>query len=217
MIRKLGRALRLCTCSVLTAVAALVALCIVSVPVSTSYTEYAGSLEYHLRTHPRGGSDWLIKLHVPVMGCIEPFVCQREPGVARLGIEFLGHNQLSNKSRGWSHCGWRRACLSRGPNVTSLRIHSPSVALGLGSDVFTDPGYRPYATVYEVRFPSWLFVILLATYPAIVFVRGPVRRLVTSARHRKRLAAGLCQGCGYDLSGNESGTCPECGTEVVTT
>lgn len=26
--------------------------------------------------------------------------------------------------------------------------------------------------------------------------------------------AGLCIGCGYDLTGNTSGTCPECGAEV---
>ena len=25
---------------------------------------------------------------------------------------------------------------------------------------------------------------------------------------------GLCRSCGYDLEGNESGTCPECGTRI---
>ncbi len=25
---------------------------------------------------------------------------------------------------------------------------------------------------------------------------------------------GVCAGCGYDLTGNESGVCPECGTSV---
>ncbi len=30
-------------------------------------------------------------------------------------------------------------------------------------------------------------------------------------RTRKRAARGLCTRCGYDLTGNVSGTCPECG------
>jgi hypothetical protein len=31
---------------------------------------------------------------------------------------------------------------------------------------------------------------------------------------RSRFPLGHCQICGYDLTGNESGTCPECGAEV---
>lgn len=31
-------------------------------------------------------------------------------------------------------------------------------------------------------------------------------------KHRKR--TGRCQACGYDLTGNQSGTCPECGTRA---
>jgi hypothetical protein len=30
----------------------------------------------------------------------------------------------------------------------------------------------------------------------------------------KKYPAGTCQGCGYDLTGNMSGRCPECGREV---
>ena len=34
-------------------------------------------------------------------------------------------------------------------------------------------------------------------------------------RRRARLIrAGLCRSCGYDLTGNTSGVCPECGTPV---
>jgi hypothetical protein len=32
---------------------------------------------------------------------------------------------------------------------------------------------------------------------------------------RRRFPAGCCQKCGYDLTGNQSGRCPECGTEVA--
>ena len=48
---------------------------------------------------------------------------------------------------------------------------------------------------------------LFAAYPIIAFHRGPLR-------HWRRRRKGFCQKCGYDLTGNESGTCPECGTEV---
>ena len=56
----------------------------------------------------------------------------------------------------------------------------------------------------------WLLAGLLATYPAIAFIRGPLRRW----RRKKR---GQCLNCGYDLMGNKSGVCPECGTEVTST
>ena len=31
-------------------------------------------------------------------------------------------------------------------------------------------------------------------------------------RRRRRRLSGVCVGCGYDLTGNVSGVCPECGT-----
>ena len=40
---------------------------------------------------------------------------------------------------------------------------------------------------------------------------GPISRW----RKRKRTAAGQCATCGYDLTGNTSGVCPECGEAVI--
>ena len=56
-----------------------------------------------------------------------------------------------------------------------------------------------------VWLPLWPFITLFAVYPTIAFIRGPVRRY----RRRKR---GLYVECGYNLTGNKSGVCPECGT-----
>lgn len=53
--------------------------------------------------------------------------------------------------------------------------------------------------------PLWIPFVTFAAYPTYAFVQSPSRRY----RRRKR---GLCIGCGYDLTGNVSGTCPECGT-----
>lgn len=61
------------------------------------------------------------------------------------------------------------------------------------------------------RFPAWqvaMVPLLLALYPVIAFIRGPYRRMVRRRR-------GLCVGCGYDLTGNESGVCPECATKIA--
>ena len=53
----------------------------------------------------------------------------------------------------------------------------------------------------------WVVVVLLAAYPTIAFIRGPLRRW-------RRYGQGMCQKCGYNLTGNVSGVCPECGTEI---
>jgi len=58
--------------------------------------------------------------------------------------------------------------------------------------------------VLAVRGASWVPLALLAAYPAVAFVCGPVRRW----RRRRK---GRCVRCGYDLTGNVSGVCPECG------
>ena len=50
---------------------------------------------------------------------------------------------------------------------------------------------------------------------ALCFVFGVVVWPMVRQRERERLAkAGRCARCGYDLTGNTSGICPECGTTV---
>jgi|GEM_PF-1483814 len=61
------------------------------------------------------------------------------------------------------------------------------------------------ATVIAVS--HWLVCVIFLTYPTIVFIRGSLQRSL----RRKR---GLCIRCGYDLAGNVSGTCPECGASI---
>jgi len=81
------------------------------------------------------------------------------------------------------------------------------------------PGWL-YSTDVALNEPSGLYIrssqlvvsffipivlaVLFATYPSIAFIHGPARRW----RRRRR---GLCVRCGYDLTGNVSGVCPECG------
>ena len=58
-----------------------------------------------------------------------------------------------------------------------------------------------------VGFPVWMLAALFISYPATSIVCSLVRR------HR-RSRHGLCTRCAYDLTGNTSGTCPECGTKI---
>ena len=52
--------------------------------------------------------------------------------------------------------------------------------------------------------PLWTPIIMFAAYPSIAFIRGPLRRW-------RRGRRGLCLKCGYNLEGNVSGVCSECG------
>lgn len=61
-----------------------------------------------------------------------------------------------------------------------------------------------YQHVRGVRAPCWATCALFAAYPAFAFIRGPLRR-------RRRRRKGSCVKCGYDLTGNVTGECPECG------
>ena len=57
--------------------------------------------------------------------------------------------------------------------------------------------------------PCWAAVGIFGTYPLWTMLRLGARR---AYRSRK----GHCMSCGYDLTGNLSGVCPECGGAVAT-
>ena len=68
-------------------------------------------------------------------------------------------------------------------------------------------GMKPPYSFWLLEIPLWCPCVLFATYPAIAFIRGPVRR----CRRRRR---GLCLRCGYDLRGSVSRVCSECGEAI---
>ncbi len=55
----------------------------------------------------------------------------------------------------------------------------------------------------------WFFVPLWVPAAATLLATGAAWRLDALARRRAR--AGCCAKCGYDLTGNTTGICPECG------
>ncbi len=66
---------------------------------------------------------------------------------------------------------------------------------------------REQMLLHALQVPLWLLLPLFAAYPVAAFIRGPLRR----RRRRKR---GLCVRCGYSLTGNVTGVCPECGWAI---
>ncbi|MBU0617500.1 MAG: hypothetical protein KKI02_07270 [Planctomycetes bacterium] len=55
-----------------------------------------------------------------------------------------------------------------------------------------------------VNIPLWLPLVVAAVPTGVLFWRD-----------RRRTPPGHCQNCGYDLTGNVSGRCPECGTPTA--
>ncbi len=65
-------------------------------------------------------------------------------------------------------------------------------------------GYARYVV------PFWFAFSVFATYPAIALTTS-ICGLLRRERRRKQC---LCEHCGYNLTGNESGFCPECGKSL---
>ncbi|MDB5354049.1 MAG: hypothetical protein JWN24_502 [Phycisphaerales bacterium] len=63
----------------------------------------------------------------------------------------------------------------------------------------------------------FLSLVLAFCWAAVLFVWYVLAlpgRAISGWRDRRRLAEGQCLLCGYDLTGNVSGVCPECGRSV---
>ena len=61
--------------------------------------------------------------------------------------------------------------------------------------------------------PAWLF--LLAFLPLSAFAMFAVIDAVIAAASRKSVSCPECVKCRYNLTGNTSGVCPECGSATT--
>jgi len=78
-------------------------------------------------------------------------------------------------------------------------------------------GFRPSESMFWsfIAFLDiWLPIILtvIISLPAIYILQRILRKLTIPCVVRR---PGYCQPCGYDLQGNVSGVCPDCGAPVV--
>ena len=64
------------------------------------------------------------------------------------------------------------------------------------------PGWKVWVSTRSLFVPHWLFAVLFALPTAILWYRD------------RRPPKGHCQNCGYNLTGNVTGICPECGEPI---
>jgi hypothetical protein len=69
---------------------------------------------------------------------------------------------------------------------------------------FIERGGRFPSSAFAAGCPPWFLVLLFGLYPALAFT-------LRSVRLRRRRRRNQCIHCGYNLTGNVSGICPECG------
>ena len=100
-------------------------------------------------------------------------------------------------TRGWENTRW----------LTRVR-HGPSRTTRWGMHTESPLTIRAPVPLqlYEVVVPHWM-AALVAALPGIGWGLGFLPPIARKNRARR----GLCAGCGYDLTGNVSGVCPECG------
>lgn len=82
------------------------------------------------------------------------------------------------------------------------------MAFGFEPDMQPTSGRWPWG--FSVRgfvFPLWYAAAGALAFPIIARIRSVLRQ-------RRRLRRGLCLRCGYNLTGNTTGRCPECATAV---
>ena len=108
-------------------------------------------------------------------------------------------------------------------NHWRVSVHRPGLNLGYGARSF--PGNRSVSQASFAGFhyshvttadadyigltiPYWELLLLFVVYPAATLTRGVAHKYF----RRPLPPEDHCQKCGYNLTGNKSGRCPECGT-----
>lgn len=112
--------------------------------------------------------------------------------------------QVNNFLIGWYNGGVSLDCFAK--VVFPSRIGT--LDLRFAGPLNTDYGFHwarvnLNSTHSFIEVPFWLFVVAAAAPTAFAFLSG-----------RRRIPAGYCRNCGYNLTGNVSGRCPECGAVV---
>ena len=106
---------------------------------------------------------------------------------------FLAYGQIGFGNSPSMKPGW--ACAATFSHLKVVSAQMPWIEFARQWLGFSLPGT-------ETRIPVWLLVVAVGIPTGILWWRD------------RRPKDGLCTACGYDLTGNVSGACPECGTAV---
>ena len=86
---------------------------------------------------------------------------------------------------------------------------SIGLAFGVLEALVTSIGAADFWRLARLHFAQFGFAC-----PFLGGILGYIVARRIDRRHRKRLAEGHCCHCGYNLTGNVSGVCPECGERI---
>jgi hypothetical protein len=123
---------------------------------------------------------------------------------ATIGLFPLLRNNLRRALHPKGRCFWRTS-YSATIGIASTQYVRPSLAETRLLPPPPNSGKQnSVVPLTEAGVPNWLLTILLLLYPLVAWVR----------RRRRCIPQGHCQQCGYSLTGNTTGRCPECGHVV---
>ncbi len=91
-------------------------------------------------------------------------------------------------------------------SIENAALRNPSthetISLMPGGAI-TIPGWHKIGSITLYVIPHWLLNVVAVSIFVVLF------------RKTRTPRAGCCQQCGYDLTGNVSGRCPECDTAIT--
>jgi hypothetical protein len=125
-----------------------------------------------------------------------------------IGIGFAGHFSVS--IHGGAICfNWKDPQRSREPPRSHIHhgffVHAASDWASIRTAWYSGvlPRVGTTGLWYSAAVPLWIWLLVIGA-PTVYLWRSNLE------------SPGHCQRCGYDLTGNVSGTCPECGQPVQT-
>jgi hypothetical protein len=122
-------------------------------------------------------------------------------------------NQVSTRDGGGMSNSWEAQFGFGGFDYSSASI-TPVAGPGFGYMNGT-PGFgwsipvhfKPVGRTTVLAIPIWALALAFAMLPMISLIR-------IVSRKRRRAKPNHCRSCGYNLTGNMSGVCPECGQKT---
>lgn len=124
-----------------------------------------------------------------------------------------GQRQLSSNSGTLFYSDWENPDpSSTGLPVTYTCHPAYSAQLAYWSEQcvhfigFTFTWRTPTNPTFQIGVPYWL-ICLAISFPCLI-------RVTRYVKAKQRKAQGVCINCGYNLTGNVSGICPECGEKI---